>query len=189
MSKSAFQIPQNVAIRIFVYAPPRCKLSQNSGAGGDGLSPRAEKWGNKSWNFATICEEVEACSRFVWANSVNVCFRNSAIVDLGRAKSLSTRGSGHMYLGGELQSRFLLTGAASIRAELAKNVPRGGSAGRVRKIRPGELARSTAPLRGRARVSPAAAKARSLRRRRYALNPVHSRADSRYALIRVFLSS
>jgi len=46
------------------------------------------------------------------------------------------------------------------RAELAKNCPRGGSAGRVRKVPPGEPVRSTASLRGRARVSPAAATAR-----------------------------
>jgi hypothetical protein len=38
--------------------------------------------------------------------------------------------------------------------ELAKNCPRGGSAGRVRKVPPGEPARSTALLRCRARVSP-----------------------------------
>jgi len=45
--------------------------------------------------------------------------------------------------------------------------------GRVREVPPGEPARSTAPIRGRTRVSPAAATARSLRRRRDALIPVH----------------
>ena len=45
---------------------------------------------------------------------------------------------------------------------------------RGRKVPPGEPARSAAPLRGRARVSPAPAVARSLRRRRYALVPLHS---------------
>jgi len=43
MIKSAFQIPHHVAMRIFVYAPPCRKLSQNIGACGDGFSPRAEK--------------------------------------------------------------------------------------------------------------------------------------------------
>jgi len=59
------------------------------------------------------------------------------------------------------------------RAELAKICPRGGSAGRVRKVPPGEPARYTAPSRGRSRVSPAAATARSLQRRRDALFAVH----------------
>jgi len=43
MIKSAFQIPHHVAIRIFVYAQPRPKLSLNIGAGGDGFPPREEK--------------------------------------------------------------------------------------------------------------------------------------------------
>ena len=59
------------------------------------------------------------------------------------------------------------------RAELAKICPRGGSAGRVRKVPSGEPARYTAPSRGRSRVSPAAATARSLQRRRDALFPAH----------------
>jgi len=56
------------------------------------------------------------------------------------------------------------------RAELSKNCPRGGSAGRARKVPPGEPARSAAPRRVRARVSPAAATARKLRRRRDCAN-------------------
>jgi len=43
MIKSAFQIPHHVAIRIFVCAPPRSKLSLNIGAGGDGFPHSAEK--------------------------------------------------------------------------------------------------------------------------------------------------
>jgi hypothetical protein len=43
MIKSAFQIPHHVAIRIFVCAQPRRKLSQNVGAGGDGFPARPEK--------------------------------------------------------------------------------------------------------------------------------------------------
>jgi len=43
MIKSAFQITHHVAIRIFVYAPPRCFSAENSGAGGDGFPPREEK--------------------------------------------------------------------------------------------------------------------------------------------------
>jgi hypothetical protein len=45
MIKSAFQIPDHFAIRIFVYAPPRCKfeLSLNVGAGGDGVPHIVEK--------------------------------------------------------------------------------------------------------------------------------------------------
>jgi hypothetical protein len=60
------------------------------------------------------------------------------------------------------------------RAEQVKNCPRGGSAGRIRKVPPGEPARSMVPIRGRTELSLAAATARSLRRRRDALNPVHS---------------
>ena len=41
MIKSAFQIPHHVAIRVFVYAPPRGKLSQNIVGGGDGF-PHSE---------------------------------------------------------------------------------------------------------------------------------------------------
>jgi hypothetical protein len=43
MIKSAFQIPDHVAIQIFVCAPPRCKLSLNFGAGGDGFPPREQQ--------------------------------------------------------------------------------------------------------------------------------------------------
>jgi len=43
MTKSAFQIPHHVAIRIFVYAPPRRKSSLNIGAGGDGFPHSEEK--------------------------------------------------------------------------------------------------------------------------------------------------
>jgi hypothetical protein len=43
MIKSAFQIPEHVAIRIFVCAPPRRKLSLNFGTGGDGFPPGAGK--------------------------------------------------------------------------------------------------------------------------------------------------
>jgi hypothetical protein len=48
MMDSAFQIPDHVAIRIFgfVSAPPRCKLSLNIGAGGDGFPHSAEKGRN-----------------------------------------------------------------------------------------------------------------------------------------------
>jgi hypothetical protein len=42
MIKSAFQIPDHVAIRIFVYAPPRRKLSLNIGAGV--RAPGCQKW-------------------------------------------------------------------------------------------------------------------------------------------------
>jgi len=42
IGKSAFQIPHHVAIRIFVYAPPRCFSAENSGAGGDGFPHSAE---------------------------------------------------------------------------------------------------------------------------------------------------
>jgi hypothetical protein len=42
MIKSAFQIPHHVAIRIFVYAPPRRKLSLNIGAGADGFPHSVE---------------------------------------------------------------------------------------------------------------------------------------------------
>ena len=96
MIESAIQIPDHVAIRILVYAPPRCINADNSGSSGDGFRARHEKGGNRNWSFPHNCEEVEAHSRFVWAYSVNVSLWNSAIVDLGRAKSLSTRGSGHM---------------------------------------------------------------------------------------------
>jgi hypothetical protein len=44
MIKSAFQIPHHVvAIRIFVYAPPRCFSAEKYGAGGDGFPHGAEK--------------------------------------------------------------------------------------------------------------------------------------------------
>jgi len=43
MIKSAFQIPDHVAIQILVCAQPRRKLSLNFGAGGDGFPPREEK--------------------------------------------------------------------------------------------------------------------------------------------------
>jgi hypothetical protein len=43
MIKSAFQIPDHFAIRIFVCAPPRRKFALNFGAGGDGFSARPEK--------------------------------------------------------------------------------------------------------------------------------------------------
>jgi hypothetical protein len=72
--------------------------------------------------------------------------------------------------------------------QLAKFGPRGGSAGRVRKIKPGKSARSTAPLRGRERVSPAAATARSLQRRCDALIPVHLCYIALCANSRVFVS-
>jgi len=58
--------------------------------------PRDEKGGNNNWSFAHNCEEVEARSRFVWANSVNVCFGTFRRCDYARAKSLSTRGSVHI---------------------------------------------------------------------------------------------
>jgi hypothetical protein len=44
MIKSAFQIPDHVAIRIFIYAPLRRKLSLDIGAGGDGF-PHSEETG------------------------------------------------------------------------------------------------------------------------------------------------
>jgi hypothetical protein len=47
MIKSAFQIPDHVAIHIFVSAPPRRTLSLNIGAGGDGFPHSAEKGRNK----------------------------------------------------------------------------------------------------------------------------------------------
>jgi hypothetical protein len=37
IKSAAFQISDHVAIRIFVCAPPRRKLSLNFGAGGDGF--------------------------------------------------------------------------------------------------------------------------------------------------------
>jgi len=43
MIKSAFQIPDHVAIQIFVCAPPRCKFALKFGAGGDGFSARPEQ--------------------------------------------------------------------------------------------------------------------------------------------------
>jgi hypothetical protein len=43
MIKSAFQLPDHVAIRFFVHAPPRRKLSLNFGAGGDGFPHSAVK--------------------------------------------------------------------------------------------------------------------------------------------------
>ena len=88
--------PHHVAIRICVYAAPRCKSSQNFGAGGDCFPPCEETGRNKSSKFATICEEVGAYSRFVWANSVKVRFGNFRHCEFYRAKSLSTRGSGHL---------------------------------------------------------------------------------------------
>jgi len=65
MTKSPFQIPHHVAIQILAYALPRRKSSQNIGASGDGFPARP---------VATICEEAQAFSQFVWANSVTVCF-------------------------------------------------------------------------------------------------------------------
>jgi hypothetical protein len=56
------------------------------------------------------------------------------------------------------------------RARIARDVARRR---RVRKVPPREQAQSAASLRGRARVSPAPAAARSLRQRRCALVPVH----------------
>jgi hypothetical protein len=47
MTKSAIQIHLHVAIRVFVSALPRCKLSQNIGAGGDGFRHSLEKGRNK----------------------------------------------------------------------------------------------------------------------------------------------
>jgi len=49
--KSAFQIPHHVAIRLFIYAPPRCFSAENFGSGGDGFPHSAEKDGNKKWSF------------------------------------------------------------------------------------------------------------------------------------------
>jgi hypothetical protein len=43
MIKSAFQIPDHVATKIYVCAPPRCKFALNFGAGGDVFPPREEK--------------------------------------------------------------------------------------------------------------------------------------------------
>jgi hypothetical protein len=43
MIKSAFQIPHHIAIGFLFFVPPRRKLSQNIGAGDDGLSQSAEK--------------------------------------------------------------------------------------------------------------------------------------------------
>ena len=74
------------------------------------------------------------------------------------------------------------------RVEQAKNYPRGGSAGRVWKVPPGEPARSTAPIRGRMRVSPAAATACSLWRRRDALIPVQVCYIAQCANYRLFVS-
>jgi len=68
-------VPHHVAIRICIYAAPRCKKSESRGAGGDGFSLKGGKWGNKNWSFPIICEEVVAYSRFVLANSVKVCWR------------------------------------------------------------------------------------------------------------------
>ena len=77
MTKSAFQIPDHVAIQMFVYAPPRRILSLNIGASGDCFPARLGKKCNNAGSLATISVDVEACSWFVWANSANVC---SAIV-------------------------------------------------------------------------------------------------------------
>jgi hypothetical protein len=44
MITTSFYIPHRVAIPISVYAPPRRKLSQNIGAGGDGF-PHNEEMG------------------------------------------------------------------------------------------------------------------------------------------------
>ena len=60
MVKSDFQIPHHVAIRIFVYAPPRCFSADNSGAGGDGFPHSEEKDRNKNCSLPHNCEEVEA---------------------------------------------------------------------------------------------------------------------------------
>ena len=73
----------------------RCFSAENSGSGGDGFPSREEKGGNKNWSFPHNCEEVEACSRFVWANSVKVCLWNSVVVILDGPNQLS-RGSGHL---------------------------------------------------------------------------------------------
>jgi len=43
MIKSACQISHHVAIRIFVYAPPRCFSAENSGAGVGGFWHCAKK--------------------------------------------------------------------------------------------------------------------------------------------------
>jgi hypothetical protein len=65
--------PHHVAIRIVFYAPPRCFSAENSGAGGHGFPHNSEeKNGNKFWSFPHNCEEIEAYSRYVWANSLNV---------------------------------------------------------------------------------------------------------------------
>jgi len=84
MIQSAFQIPHHAAIRMLIYAPPRCFSAETSGSGGDGFRPRDETGGNMNWSFPHNCEKVEACSRFVWANRLNVCLWNFAIVNLGR---------------------------------------------------------------------------------------------------------
>jgi len=57
--KSALQILHHIAIRIFVCAPPRCKLSQNFGAGGDGFPARPEKQ-----YYAVQHPELSACRIF-----------------------------------------------------------------------------------------------------------------------------
>jgi hypothetical protein len=43
MIKSAFQIPDHVAIQIFVCALPRCNYALKFGAGGDGFRHSVEK--------------------------------------------------------------------------------------------------------------------------------------------------
>jgi hypothetical protein len=43
MIKSAFQIPDHVAIQIFVCAPPRCKFALNYSAMGSGFRHSDEK--------------------------------------------------------------------------------------------------------------------------------------------------
>jgi len=43
MIESAFQIPDHVAIQIFVRAPPRCKFALNFGAGADGFPHSVKK--------------------------------------------------------------------------------------------------------------------------------------------------
>ena len=44
MIKSAFQIPDHVAVQIFVCALPHCKYALNFGAGGDGIRHRVENY-------------------------------------------------------------------------------------------------------------------------------------------------
>jgi hypothetical protein len=73
MIKSACHIPHHVAIRIFVYAPPRCFSAENSGARGRGTAasgtvPKKKKKKKNPHSWA----KVEPYSRIVWANSIKV---------------------------------------------------------------------------------------------------------------------